>query len=201
MAQPTLKTAFDLGPTEKRDRKETEKKQEMNHCLPYCYTCQWFLRNYQLKEKESHSQSIKRKKCKRTEYVLKDLLGQHHVLIKENKRDHSNIQHSIATMHLRGITPCSNQYLSALTEQCRWFDRELNAFCNELSRATDILIWVKAISGLRIRNFSVLKKYKKYFSSLLSMRVRCKIFFSSFINSQILQQNLGAELTPSWIQL
>lgn len=129
------------------------------------------------------------------------MLSQHHVVIKENKRDHSNIEHSVATVHLRGITPCANQYLSALMEQCRWFDRELNAFFNELGRATDILIWVKANSWRLTRNFAALKKNKKYFSSLLSIRMRCKFFFSRFINPQIFQQNLGAELTPSWIQV
>lgn len=117
------------------------------------------------------------------------MLSQRHILIKENKRDHSNKQHSVATMDLRGITPCANQYLSALTEQCRWFDRELNTFYNELRRATDILICVKANSGLLTRNFAVLKKNKKYFSSPLSIKMRCKFFFNRFINHQIFQQN------------
>lgn len=36
-------------------KKDTEKKQARNRCLAYCHTYQWFLRNYQLKEKESHS--------------------------------------------------------------------------------------------------------------------------------------------------
>lgn len=124
MAQPTPKTAFALGPVNKRTRKLKRKE-----LLPGLVTCMSItITETSSCEKESYIQFIIRKKCKRTEYILKDSLEQHHVLIKENKTDHGNVQHSLYTSQLRGITECVNQYLSAFTEQCWWLDKDLKFF-------------------------------------------------------------------------
>lgn len=123
-AQPTSKTAFALEPVNKRTRKLKRKEP-----LPGLLTCMSMaITETSSCEKESHIQFITKKKCKRTEYILKDSLGQHHVLIKENKTDHGNVQHSLHTSQLRRITECVNQYLSAFTEQCQWFAKDLKFF-------------------------------------------------------------------------